>query len=157
MSIKITLDSTQFDALNPLGLPVDPSAREIIDAADDAAKSYCDYLRGLHHGLEKAAEPFRHALDATPTNWKSLEWDIADYFRRMANESPAARALTSKNARNALFVSAGGCCANCGRELEGTFHADHIIPWAKTGETNVHDMQALCSHCNYQKGGNYNA
>lgn len=62
------------------------------------------------------------------------------------------RFLASKNLRAALWVAAGGKCQICGCELPKNWHADHIEAWAKTGFTNVHEMQALCPACNLKKG-----
>jgi superfamily II DNA or RNA helicase len=31
-------------------------------------------------------------------------------------------------------------------------HADHVTPYCVSGRTNVHEMQALCPRCNFQKG-----
>lgn len=30
-------------------------------------------------------------------------------------------------------------------------HVDHIIPWAKGGETVMDNLQTLCSKCNWGK------
>lgn len=62
------------------------------------------------------------------------------------------RFLRSKRLRNVLYASQAGLCARCGRALDGRFHADHVVPWCVTGDTNVHDMQALCASCNLTKG-----
>ncbi len=32
------------------------------------------------------------------------------------------------------------------------WHADHIVPYSRSGRTNVHEMQALCPVCNLKKG-----
>ena len=62
------------------------------------------------------------------------------------------RTLRSKRLRAALFISADGRCQSCGMELKEGWHADHIEPWSKTHQTNVHEMQALCGDCNRRKG-----
>jgi 5-methylcytosine-specific restriction endonuclease McrA len=63
------------------------------------------------------------------------------------------RTLVSKRLRYALWRAADGKCQLCGRDLDpDDWHADHITPWSKTGRTNVHEMQALCPHCNLKKG-----
>lgn len=64
------------------------------------------------------------------------------------------RFLRSKQLRNALWLAAGGKCQRCGCELPEDWHADHIIPWAESRQTNVHEMQALCPACNLSKGAN---
>ena len=63
------------------------------------------------------------------------------------------RTLRSKKLRAALWQSTGGKCAICGCELDNDWHADHVVPWSKKQETNVHDMQPLCVPCNLKKGG----
>lgn len=55
--------------------------------------------------------------------------------------------------RVALYVVAGGKCASCGAELEPGWHADHIEPYCRGGETDVLNGQALCPACNLAKGG----
>lgn len=67
------------------------------------------------------------------------------------SKSPG-RTLRSQRLRAALFYAAGGKCARCGRDLDASFHADHVVPWSKTHRTNVHEMQALCQACNLKKG-----
>ena len=62
------------------------------------------------------------------------------------------RTLKSKRLRAVLWTAAGGKCQRCGRDLPDNWHADHVIPWVKTHDTNVHDMQALCPKCNLRKG-----
>lgn len=62
------------------------------------------------------------------------------------------RTLNSKSLRFALWSEADGKCKICGVELPDDWHADHIVPWSVTHETNLHDMQALCPQCNLKKG-----
>lgn len=58
------------------------------------------------------------------------------------------------NARQkiALFLAAGGKCEGCGEKLARGWHADHHEPWARGGETDVLNGQALCPKCNQAKG-----
>lgn len=46
-------------------------------------------------------------------------------------------------------------CCMCGRSPANTpgleLHIDHIIPWAKGGETTIENLQTLCSDCNLGK------
>lgn len=62
------------------------------------------------------------------------------------------RFLRSKKLRHQLWMDSSGKCASCGVDLNGVWHADHIIPWEEKQDTNVHDMQALCQTCNLKKG-----
>src|SRR5436190_12940816 len=54
--------------------------------------------------------------------------------------------------RIALIRAQGFRCANCGCELEPGWHADHILPYAVGGATDVINGQALCPKCNITKG-----
>lgn len=45
-----------------------------------------------------------------------------------------------------------GRCASCGVSLQNGFHADHIVPFSKGGETDRHNLQLLCAACNLMKG-----
>lgn len=38
------------------------------------------------------------------------------------------------------------CCAN--KINVFNFHAGHIIPFSKGGETNLSNLRPICSHCN---------
>lgn len=55
--------------------------------------------------------------------------------------------------RVALYLYGDGFCAQCGCELEKGWHADHEIPFARGGKTDVANGQALCPDCNLKKGG----
>jgi superfamily II DNA or RNA helicase len=71
----------------------------------------------------------------------------------MPNES---RFLRSKRLRASLWYSADGKCQRCGCNLPTDWQADHIERWAETQRTNVHEMQALCPKCHYEKTGEEN-
>ena len=47
------------------------------------------------------------------------------------------------------------CCA-CGaspaKDPSVILHIDHIVPWSKGGETEMNNLQTLCSKCNFGKG-----
>jgi superfamily II DNA or RNA helicase len=45
-----------------------------------------------------------------------------------------------------------GRCAACGISLLKGFHADHIVPFSKGGETASYNLQLLCAQCNLMKG-----
>lgn len=56
--------------------------------------------------------------------------------------------------RITLFLVADGCCEECGSELEPGWHADHVTPFSRDGQTDVINGQALCPTCNQKKGIN---
>lgn len=74
------------------------------------------------------------------------------YFAFLGGE-PMSR-LFNKRDKSALFIAADGKCSNCGDPLPIGWHADHIMPYSKGGETDVSNGQALCAKCNLKKGGN---
>ncbi|WP_161486116.1 homing endonuclease associated repeat-containing protein [Desulfotomaculum copahuensis] len=47
-------------------------------------------------------------------------------------------------------------CCICGtspaKDLSVELHVDHIVPWSKSGETVIDNLQTLCSKCNLGKG-----
>ncbi|MFN6561586.1 MAG: DEAD/DEAH box helicase family protein [Nostoc sp. ChiSLP01] len=62
-----------------------------------------------------------------------------------------SRFLRSKRLRASLWYAADGKCQLCGCDMPSDWHADHIVRWAETYRTNVHEMQALCPQCHYTK------
>lgn len=62
------------------------------------------------------------------------------------------RRLFSKRQRMILALVSGGRCTNCGERLEARFHADHKVPFSKSGRTVLLNGQALCARCNLRKG-----
>lgn len=62
--------------------------------------------------------------------------------------------LFNQQQKQALYWFAEGKCENCRVQLPHNWHADHIQPYAKNGQTDVTNGQALCSTCNLKKGSN---
>lgn len=62
----------------------------------------------------------------------------------------------NENERRILYEAAGGRCQQCGCELHGVFHADHIKPFILGGETDVVNGQVLCEECNLMKSDTFN-
>lgn len=54
--------------------------------------------------------------------------------------------------KDALYLYADGYCELCGKPLPRGWHADHIYPHSKGGETHILNGQALCPECNLKKG-----
>ena len=65
---------------------------------------------------------------------------------------PTLKRTFNKREKQALYIVADGKCEICGCELEPGWHADHVQPYSKGGETDVVNGQALCAKCNIQKG-----
>ena len=60
--------------------------------------------------------------------------------------------LFSDRQRKTLYVMSGGYCSQCGAPLHKGWHADHIQPHSKGGDTELVNGQALCPVCNLKKG-----
>jgi hypothetical protein len=58
----------------------------------------------------------------------------------------------SQEQRFAIFMNSNSLCQLCQNQIRiENFHADHILPWSKGGETSISNGQALCSDCNLKK------
>lgn len=58
----------------------------------------------------------------------------------------------NRRERRALWIIQHGYCAGCGALLQPGWHADHVVPFAHGGETDLVNAQALCPECNRRKG-----
>lgn len=52
--------------------------------------------------------------------------------------------------REEVFERDGYTCRYCGNK-EGPFHADHVYPSSKGGETSIENLVTACVHCNTKK------
>lgn len=53
--------------------------------------------------------------------------------------------------RASIYQRDGGACFYCGARLEGTWHADHVIPHSRGGRTVASNGVAACPSCNLRK------
>lgn len=63
--------------------------------------------------------------------------------------------LFTKRQRENLFIRSKGLCEKCKKDLNWSFHADHIYPFSLGGKTNTNNGQALCPQCNLKKGNRF--
>jgi 5-methylcytosine-specific restriction endonuclease McrA len=63
--------------------------------------------------------------------------------------------LFNENQRQAMRLLSGNRCELCGAKLDRSFHADHLKPFSKGGETILENGQALCKTCNLRKGAKH--
>ena len=66
--------------------------------------------------------------------------------------SHTTRRRFSASERAILYVLSQGRCSRCETPLHRSFHADHVVPFAAGGPTDVRNGQALCPTCNARKG-----
>jgi superfamily II DNA or RNA helicase len=74
----------------------------------------------------------------------------------------AERRRFSQREKNVLYVTADGLCQcpgceacspdGCEAGLEPGWHADHVQPHSRRGETDIANGQAMCPPCNLRKG-----
>ena len=58
----------------------------------------------------------------------------------------------SQRQRQILSIVGGNTCQLCGKNLKEGFHADHVVPYSKKGETILMNGQALCPKSKQKKG-----
>lgn len=57
---------------------------------------------------------------------------------------------TDEEIRQQVFKRDGYRCRYCG-STAGPFHADHVYPYSKGGETSIENMVTACATCNTSK------
>jgi len=84
------------------------------------------------------------AIAAKPQSFKSSN-SVIHRTRRDVNDRLRFKVMKRDNFK---------CCA-CGaspaKDPAVVLHVDHIIPWSKGGETEIDNLQTLCSKCNLGK------
>ena len=63
--------------------------------------------------------------------------------------------IFSDKQRKILLILSGNICSMCKIPLKSNFHADHVIPYSKGGNTILNSGQAVCKTCNLKKGSKY--
>lgn len=64
------------------------------------------------------------------------------------------RRYFTRRERVELYLGTEGSCALCGRDLDPSFHADHVQPFVRGGLTESPNGQPLCLQCSLKKGAN---
>ena len=93
---------------------------------------------------EKAHESVRRWVQANP------EAHAAHKHRRRTRKTGAGGSFTAAEFK-ALIRHYGGKCLCCGR-TDVKLAADHVVPVAKGGSSNIDNIQPLCKSCNSSKG-----
>ena len=86
----------------------------------------------------------------------NLEQRIEQYTKNESAYSHKTKREPNKRMRVAVLYRDHLRCCICGasrdKNPELELHVDHIIPWAKGGETTMDNLQTLSAACNWGKG-----
>jgi hypothetical protein len=67
------------------------------------------------------------------------------------DDAVSCRRKFSHDQKRELWFLARGRCSICRVRLGPDWHADHVAPWSKGGQTTVENGMALCPTCNLRK------
>lgn len=122
-----------------------------------------DTFKRRFGGWRKALEAFVAYINAEDTDYGPAVSEVADSNKYQCTKKvqidvlPKHRTPRNINMRLRFKVLARDnfkCCA-CGaspaKDPSVELHVDHIIPWSKGGETELENLQTLCSRCNLGK------
>lgn len=92
-------------------------------------------------------------------------WRIANPDKVSANNRTSRARRRNADGRHSsadikfLFDSQRGLCASCRTKLiesgDRKFHVDHIMPLARGGSNDKHNLQCLCPTCNLRKNAKH--
>lgn len=112
-----------------------------------------DQIEELQHDLallRQADEENREVIDVLNRT--------TEHLVRVRPEAPSASPVRldpqrsfSVGQKKEIYLRADGHCVGCGRPLDSDWHADHVVPHARGGRTEIINGQALCQPCNSRK------
>ena len=142
-----------------------PTSTDIIKG--NISKYSIDTYKRRFGGWRKALEAFIEYINLD--NSEEIEEEITetkinsqDEVMKVVNSENSLQKKKYRTSRNintrlrfkVLKRDNFKCCA-CGaspaKDPSVDLHVDHIIPWAKGGETEIDNLQTLCSKCNLGK------
>ena len=122
-----------------------PEARKVI--ANRWSRLNGDKRRAYYEAnAEAERERTRIWIKNNPEKARALG---RNYRARAANAEGAHTAAETRN----LFKRQRGKCAYCTTNLQGKYHADHIVPLVKGGSNWIGNIQLTCPKCNMRKNG----
>lgn len=148
-----------------------PTTTDIIKR--DICRYSIDTFKRRFGGWRKALEAFVEYINSSDTEYESLNAHVDNESKIIPNEIKKSQDATAPTASNRHYTSRNintrlrfkvlsrdnfKCCA-CGaspaKDPSVELHVDHIIPWSKGGETELENLQTLCSKCNLGKSDLY--
>ena len=100
----------------------------------------------------RAFGSFRAALEAF-VSWANEDDELS--APEISKSSPKKRTPRTANwrLRTQVLMRDGATCKMCGARPEDgvKLHVDHVVPYAKGGETVLENLQVLCERCNIGK------
>lgn len=141
-----------------------PTATDVVKG--NICKYSIDTFKRRFGGWRKALEAFVVYINATDNEYEPCSPDTTTVEDTTGNNvvdtngeitPPKHRTTRNINTRLRFKVLARDnfkCCA-CGaspaKDPSVELHVDHIIPWSRGGETEIENLQTLCSKCNLGK------
>lgn len=121
---------------------VEPQDGTVLSVAEDKVEALSQARRVLQAANDVRAELHAEAHPAQAKLWSDEKAPIA--------ETPARRI---SRRRRAIFERTQGKCHYCGAslQLDGQWHADHMLPRALGGADDSLNLVAACVACNLEK------
>lgn len=125
-----------------------------------------DTFKKRFGGWRKALEAFVVYINSEDNEYEPVTFETVESSDSQSTERKNSieivsmpKHLTSRNINTRLrfkvFARDNFKCCACGaspaKDPSVELHVDHIIPWSKGGETELENLQTLCSKCNLGK------
>ena len=159
---------TWNNALNMAGLQISKQLYSDQDLFDNLAELWIKIgHQPSRYDLSRFQSPISSATyERRFGKWSAALKSFVDYYNSQEGpefckieEKPTTNHKTTRNInlrmRFKVMSRDNFKCCVCGaspaKDPSVELHIDHIIPWAKGGETVFENLQTLCSKCNYGK------
>lgn len=78
--------------------------------------------------------------------------EVAALTSQIVADAKDSKRLFTGAIRQEIYTRDGGKCWYCGKDLEGTYHIDHVYPHTLGGQTVEANGVLSCPSCNRHKG-----
>ena len=89
---------------------------------------------------------------ATVRSWQARNPEVVKAMSRATRHARRAAGSFTAEEWLALLEASGGRCHWCEESIEGTPHADHVVPLARGGAGSIDNVVVSCAPCNLSKG-----